>query len=872
MIKITNLNKYYNKGKSNELHVINNTTLEFEDTGLVCILGESGSGKTTLMNTISGLDNFADGTIQVDDRTITKYGSDEQERVRNEKFGYIFQNYYLLMDRTVEYNIKLALSLYDISEQEKEERIDYVLKAVDMLRFKKRQVSQLSGGQQQRIAIARALAKTPRVIFADEPTGNLDEANTLKIMSILKKLSKDCLVVVVTHERSIADFFADRIIWIADGKLEKEVKKESQGVYEYVDDTNIYLKEFQKKEYENDSIKLETYTKNNEDIDLEFKLIYENGKIFFYSENSANIEFITGDSEKKVIDSEKPKIEIEEIDNLEYSLGQIETAKKPKMGFGEIFKIAVSNLKNMGKKQAFLIISLIAMAVLIVLTVQDVMAVLTVDKQSIVTSDSHYLQIELSKNSMIKTDEFKEKISEMMTTIYKNKLPDFTYIVPNANMSYEYEGFWQLEDVKSDISDFSIVPIDVINEKDIIYGKMPTKTNEVVVDKWVLENFINEGNEFSNIITSVQHFIGKNFKVGTGSNEKNLTITGICDTKEPTVYIDKFEGIGLSSWAKSCINITKLNNLTNNKYSSYNLKNNEVLVSQSDYDSAVESYLTSRYSGYYRLFKKGEVRTRWGQSFDDWLEDQKNDTGITYEEFQEIAAHPENMELTIELKYGGKYIIKGILDETDIENLGAEVIYADAAYEEIVTDVTEYMQRFYVYTSDKKAVKDFLENKLPASIKKDINITVKDLYEQDMKIYNAAKEVKVSGRMVITFTIFIISMIILYFMMKANAIKRMADIGVYRLLGISKASITWLFAIENILLTTYTSVVGAVVTVLVTKFISSIPALGMNFIFPWYAFVGTIAFFYIINTLIGILPIRKILKLPPAQLAAKYDI
>ncbi len=239
MIKVEKLNKYYNKGKSNELHVINETSLTFADTGLVCILGESGSGKTTLMNTISGLDDFANGTIDVDGETITKFGSAKQESVRNEKFGYIFQNYYLLQERSVAYNIKLALSLYDISEEEKESRVDYVLKAVGMARFKKRLVSQLSGGQQQRIAIARALAKTPRVIFADEPTGNLDEQNTMKIMGILKKVSKDCLVILVTHERSIADFFADRILEIADGKVVKDFEKTSHGTYSYNDDNNL---------------------------------------------------------------------------------------------------------------------------------------------------------------------------------------------------------------------------------------------------------------------------------------------------------------------------------------------------------------------------------------------------------------------------------------------------------------------------------------------------------------------------------------------------------------------------------------------------------------------------------------------------------
>lgn len=220
MIKVTNLNKYYNRRKSNELHVINNTSLELPETGLVCILGESGSGKTTLMNTISGLDNFSDGIIEVDGKKITKFGSKIQEQVRNEKFGYIFQNYYLLMDRTVEYNLQLGLSLNNLSDQEKEERIDYVLKAVDMWRYKKRQVAHLSGGQQQRVAIARALVAKPAIVLADEPTGNLDSKTSADVMGLIKRTSYEFhqTVVMITHNNEIARL-ADRIVRIEDGKI-----------------------------------------------------------------------------------------------------------------------------------------------------------------------------------------------------------------------------------------------------------------------------------------------------------------------------------------------------------------------------------------------------------------------------------------------------------------------------------------------------------------------------------------------------------------------------------------------------------------------------------------------------------------------------
>ena len=154
------------------------------------VIGPNGAGKTTLLNTIGGLDTFKSGTVKVDDVVLRKYEQHKIERLRNQKFGYIFQNYYLLQDYTVAYNVKLALNVFDLTEEQKDERVDYVLEALGMYRYKKKRISQLSGGQQQRVSIERALVQSPEIILADEPTGNLDEENTLKTMSILKSISK----------------------------------------------------------------------------------------------------------------------------------------------------------------------------------------------------------------------------------------------------------------------------------------------------------------------------------------------------------------------------------------------------------------------------------------------------------------------------------------------------------------------------------------------------------------------------------------------------------------------------------------------------------------------------------------------------------
>lgn len=223
MIKIEKLDKYFNKGKSNENHVLKEVSLELGDRGLVCILGESGSGKTTLLNTIGGLDTFKSGTVKVDDVVLRKYEQNKIERLRNQKFGYIFQNYYLLQDYTVAYNVKLALNVFDLTEEQKDERVDYVLEALGMSRYKKKRISQLSGGQQQRVSIGRALMNAPAVVLADEPTGNLDSRNSHEIMELLKESNKryNQTLIMITHDENIA-LQADRIIAIEDGRITRD--------------------------------------------------------------------------------------------------------------------------------------------------------------------------------------------------------------------------------------------------------------------------------------------------------------------------------------------------------------------------------------------------------------------------------------------------------------------------------------------------------------------------------------------------------------------------------------------------------------------------------------------------------------------------
>ena len=212
MIKVSNLNKYYNKKKNNEIHVINNVNLTLPDTGLITFLGKSGSGKTTLLNVIGGLDK-ASGSIEYDDVLIKRYSMTKVDKLRREKISYIFQNYNLLLNKTVYENLSLALYAINITDKDEViKRSDYALKAVGMYKYRKKLAGALSGGQMQRVAIARCLIKESSVIIADEPTGNLDSNNSLEIMNILKKISKKSLVLLVTHDKALAEYLRLKMV------------------------------------------------------------------------------------------------------------------------------------------------------------------------------------------------------------------------------------------------------------------------------------------------------------------------------------------------------------------------------------------------------------------------------------------------------------------------------------------------------------------------------------------------------------------------------------------------------------------------------------------------------------------------------------
>ena len=220
MIKIDNLTKIYRAKAKTECRAIDGISLTLPDRGLVFILGKSGSGKSTLLNLIGGLDSFDGGDIVSFGNSLASFRERDYEAYRSSFVSFIFQDYHLIDELTVLENVTLFGS-DDIDR----ELLDSTLSTVGMEEYVDRYPDELSGGQKQRVAIARGIMKDPRVILCDEPTGNLDRKTSLQILDLLKKLSRDKLVVIVSHNLSEAETYADRIIELADGRIVEDRTK-----------------------------------------------------------------------------------------------------------------------------------------------------------------------------------------------------------------------------------------------------------------------------------------------------------------------------------------------------------------------------------------------------------------------------------------------------------------------------------------------------------------------------------------------------------------------------------------------------------------------------------------------------------------------
>ena len=812
MIEIKNLNKYYNKGKKSEQHVLNGINLELGSTGLVCILGESGSGKTTLLNTIGGLDTFSDGSIKVEGIEFTKYDPKRMEPIRNDRFDYIFQNYYLLPDYSVAYNVKLALNRFKLTEQEKEERADYVLNMLGMGKFKKKLVSKLSGGQRQRVSIARALVKSPDIILADEPTGNLDEENTLRTMSILKSISKECLVILVTHEKRIAKFFGDRIIEICDGKIVRDAANHAASAYERSDDSNIYLKEMDCKNLESDFADFKVYYDGGQAPEkISLNLAWKDGKIYIQNNMGCDILLEGQENGVQMLDEERPKFDMDEIEKVSYNLEKPASKGTAHLAAKEIWRMALENIRLMGKKQAFIIVILLVTAVLLSVSTAEFVNTVSVDEQAIIETDSHYVQLKMTKVTSFRAIEQRADTLEFIRENMKDDSHGDVFFTPDANLYLVGFGFIQMKELTQAVKGYSFVPVSKLKEENLVAGKMPGGRNEIVIDRNIINKLKKSTEVTASLYKTEKDYLDKSFKV-SGSRE-TLKIVGISDTEQPAIYCRQNILVGLDVKGDSIADAKELKEACPEECKDIQIADDEMYVRKSLFDAM-------------------------------------------------------DMKLGMEERMGDGIDMVYKIAGTFPDSAGADFAFSEKGCQDMRDCMICERAACKIYTQDKKASMEFF-GKAAKKYMNSFKLEQSSPYDDELKAYKKEHSITVDAKKLITLVIVAISLLMVYFMIKSNAMSRIGELTVYRLLGISKSSILKAYILEMALMTCYTSVPAVLVTSVVIKFVSSVPSLGIAMIFPWWSVLILLIGIFLVHTIISILPIYGILSKPPATLAVK---
>lgn len=543
MLKLDRINKYFNKNKSNQLHVINDASIEFGDKGLVALLGESGSGKTTLLNVIGGLDKWNSGSLIINGVKYTKRKYHKLNKIRNLNIGYIFQDYKIIDDMSVYDNVAISLKMIGIKDKDViKERVDYVLNTLELYRYRNRMCANLSGGERQRVGIARAIAKNPDIILCDEPTGNLDSKNSIEIMNIIKAISRERLVILVTHEIELANFYADRIIQISDGLVVSDKDNQNADNLDYQMDNKIYLKDFKHHLiFKDKGSEINYYFDEPEKNKID--IVLKNGNLYIETKNKNNIEVVSEDKGIEFVNDHYKKIDKTVYEKYQFKMEDYH--KKDSSIYTMFTCLKNTFLKShnyKGVKKAVLYCYFI-MGFFVLFTVACLLGITRIEKEDYAVYDDSYVQVYLRDTNSL---EVKEEILKSN--------PNYLIVGDTLTKLYfDTSDYYQTVDINAMV-DVSISFLSRINESDLIFGRMPVNDNEMVIDKLVFDKNT-KSSPLSSLyavgIRNVSEVIGRKVTL----NNIEYTIVGVVDKSTPCVYINKdmYHGI------KSAINVDNHN-------------------------------------------------------------------------------------------------------------------------------------------------------------------------------------------------------------------------------------------------------------------------------------------------------------------------
>lgn len=819
MVRLEHVNKFFNRRKKNEIHVINDTTLQMESKGLVALLGPSGCGKTTLLNVIGGLDKVGSGNVYINGQKLTGRRAGKVDQIRNLNVGYIFQNYNLVDSMTVFDNVAIALKMVGVKDKKEiEEKVNYVLEKVGMYRYRNRYADMLSGGERQRVGIARAIVKNPAIVIADEPTGNLDSKNTLEVMNIIKAISEDKLVILVTHEEQLADFYASRIIRILDGKVISDEINDHADNLDYRIENKIYLKDIpDHKRLKTDLYNLDFYNENGGSLDLD--IVIRNGNIYIRTNNENDrLEIVDENSSIELVDDHYRKLSRE--DSMENSFDPQRLAVSGVRKYHSILnpwtmiKRGFKTVFNYNILKKILLLGFLISAIFITYSISNIFGVLNITDDEFVQEDKSYLTI------------IGKKI-DVDTYLKYEANPDYDYVMPgdsDISMSMPYEGYLQTSTSNASLSG-SLSDYKKLSVSDLAYGELPKNAGEIVVDRMVLKSVIRDQESKSAGFGTVESFLGQKVTV---PEMPDMKIVGISDLGSPCIYTDQSIFINLIANAQSADEIQEGNHDTgeaaggsgegaSGAIMDYNLKASSVSLTKGKWPTGDYEVLVN--------------------------EKNKDDMAIGKTIAQKVNGK--------KLKVSGYY--------KDANDSDFMLVNSNT----VKYNVIRGKANITVCPKDKKAALQQLN---------DEKINVKDTYGQSEKEYKKEKWASIFSTLILAGVILAISFIEIFLIIRASFLSRVKEVGVYRAIGVKKNDIYRMFAGEILAITTMASLPGFLLMAYILDKVSQISYFSKMFLIDPTVLGISLVLIYGFNLVFGLLPVFRTIRKTPAAILSRTDI
>lgn len=816
MIKIDKVNKYYNKGKANQIHVIDNTSMTLPDRGIVCLLGPSGCGKTTLLNAIGGLDSVDSGNITIDGQRITRFSSSKIDSIRNARIGYIFQNFNLLDDKTVFENVAISLRMIGIRDSSTvSARVRYCLEKVGIDQYRNKLAGSLSGGQRQRVAIARAIVKNPSIIIADEPTGNLDSANTLEIMNIIKTISRERLVILVTHERNIAEFYSDYVAEMKDGRIIKAYNNDSSRYLDYQLENKIYLKDLPvHKSFRQNDVNVDVYSDEERQADI--KVVIRGNNLYINTGGRLNV--VDESSNIEMIDGHYSAMDETyfEDNNFDYTAC---LPAKYKVKYSSVYRLSnmISNgwktVKGFKRVKKLLLIGFVFAAMFAFLAVSNVMGLLEVKPADYRTTNGNYVTISNT-----------DKTESMIDAV--DKLDSVAFTIPGntkLNVTLPLDDYLQTNYAEESLN-VSLVQSSVLEPEDLVEGDMPSGPHDVVLDKAIVDSFLRDGLGNAVGLNTMSEFVGRRITI---PNLDDYNIVGISDTESPSLFVDESQVMYMLSNG----------NTGDDDYS--------VMGDEEDMDDPIKSGRVVDLN-----LTKNKIKVTKGEKPDEKYEVLINNI---YED--EVA-----IGKTLSTKMGGhKLKVVGYYTSDSADD--------DAYYVHSSTIKADYVSKqksFTAYAPDTAMLKSKLD-------REGLSSKVND--DRDRKSYINSRKNQLTSAIVVAGIIMLVSLIEMFLMLRSSFLSRIKEVGTLRAIGLKKKDIYRMFTGEILVITFITAIPGIALMFFVLSQITKITYYieGLYLLTPVTAIIAFVIIL-VFNLFAGLMPVHATMRKTPAQILARTDI